>query len=270
MILINNKSLKELDEQTELEFIKLGISATPGSIARLFSKIINKNLGDFYDTLTENHLQCFLTTSTGQYLDNIGMIVNCVREKDEDDINFRKRISKQVLSLSKANEISIRLAVLSCEDVDDVILKRYSFGPGSMTIIPVAKKEDYDILNNVKSVVEETCSYGEKVVVKFPIKKYVKININVLLVNGISDIERQEIHLRVEEEVRKYINSLKVNEAFIINELTQRVMQVDDKIIDFSCNDFKINNRNCLFINQGARWDEKFFVSPDENSINIS
>ena len=46
-------------------------------------------------------------------------------------------------------------------------------------------------------------------------------------------------------------------------------MQTDDNIINYSCNGFKINNENVLFINQGSRWDERFAISPDENAITV-
>ena len=56
----------------------------------------------------------------------------------------------------------------------------------------------------------------------------------------------------------------------MINELTQRIMQVDDGIINYSCDVFSINNQRCLYINQGCRWDEKFIISPDINAVVVS
>lgn len=270
MILINNKDFKSLIEQTDLELVQNGFSITPGSIAKLFTDIINKNVAEFYETLTVNHLQAFVTTATGEFLDSIGKLLNCDRFTDEEDDDFRKRITHQTLSLAKANETSIRLAALACDGVEDVVLRKYSHGPGSFTVVPVTKDRSSSQIAAVTQALSDVTSFGEKVVVKMPSLKLVKFSIGIVYAINVDDNEKQEIAMTVREEIIKYINSLRVGEPLIINELTQRIMQVSEKIINYSCNSFKVNNQLCLFINQGSRWDEKFAISPDANAITVS
>ena len=83
------------------------------------------------------------------------------------------------------------------------------------------------------------------------------------------EIEKQSIRVSVREKIISYINSINIGESLFINELTQRIMQVSDSILTYSCNSIKINNKNCLLINHDCRWDEKFIVSPDEDSVVI-
>ncbi|MEG1870831.1 MAG: baseplate J/gp47 family protein [Peptostreptococcaceae bacterium] len=269
MILIHNKDFKSLVEQTDKSLVENGFTITPGAIAKLFTDIINKNIAGFYETLTVNHMQSFVTTATGEFLDSIGKLLNCDRLLEEKDEDFRKRITHQTLSLAKANETSIRLAALTCDGVEDVVLKKYSHGPGSFTVVPVTKDRGVNQISSVIQSLSDVSSFGEKVVVKMPILKLVKFNIGIVYAINIDDNEKQEIAMTVREEVIKYINSLRVGEPLIINELTQRIMQISEKIINYSCNSFKINNQLCLFINQGSRWDEKFAISPDSNSITV-
>lgn len=269
MILINNKTFEELCNESDVSLSELGFSTTPGSFAKLFSDIINKHISDFYETLTTNHMQSFVTTASGYYLDSIGSMLNCTRNVDELDDDYRKRICHQTLSLSKANETSIRLAVLNCDGVDDVVLKKYSHGPGSLTIVPVTKDVSINNIAAVEEAIQDVVSCGEKVIVKAPSFKYVKFNISLSLLLSIDDIVKQSIKNEVKTAITKYINSLKVGEVLIINELTQRIMEVDDRIINYSCDTFSINNQKCLFMNQSCRWDEKFIISPDLNSVNI-
>lgn len=270
MILIHNKDFKSLVEETDKKLTESGFSITPGSIAKLFTDIINKNISDFYETLSVNHVQAFITTAKGEFLDSIGKLLNCDRLSEESDDSFRKRITHQTLSLAKANETSIRLAALACDGVEDVVLKKYSHGPGSFTVVPVTKDRGTSQISAVYQALSDVVSFGEKVVVKLPVLKLVKLNIGIVYAINVDDNEKQEIAMTVREETIKYINSLRVGEPLIINELTQRIMQVSEKIINYSCNSFKVNNQLCLFINQGTRWDEKFVISPDSNAITVS
>ena len=269
MILIHNKDFDELSKQTEQKLEENGFNTTPGSIAKLFSDIINKNISEFYETLTINHMQSFVTTATGNYLNAIGKLMACERLTDETDEDYRKRISNQTLTLSKANETSIRLAALSCDGIEDIVLKKYSHGPGSLTIIPITSKSNADKIYDLEKILSDIISCGEKLVVKHPTYKYIKINLSLIFSVNTDDTVKQSISIAVRQAVADYINSLKVGETIIINELTQRIMEVDDRIINYSCNKFKINNKNCLYINQSCRWDEKFSISPDLDSITI-
>ena len=283
MILISNKDFSSLSETTMERLNAAGFTTTPGGIAKLFADILNKNISDFYDTLTINHMQAFITTATGEFLDAIGVLLNCVRKTDETDEDYRNRITHQVLSLSMANETAIRLTVLQVDGVEDVILKRYSHGPGSFTVVPLinVSYEVAAVLKAVEEAVLKVCSYGEKVVVKAPTIKYVKMTVSLIFSINTTDVERQNTAVAVRENIISYINSLSAGSPFLVNELTQRIMNMEssitgqsydyskDKIINYSCADFKINNQTCLLINQGARWDEKFAVSPDTNAITV-
>lgn len=270
MILIHNKTFDELKDELEESLKKLGINSSNGSIAKLFGNVINKFINDFYGVLTINHMMAFVTTATGEFLDSIGKLMNCERLEDEKDDDYRKRICNQVLTLTKANETAIRLTLLSYKGVADVKLKRYTNGPGSLTVIPVLDSTyREETLEPLKTIINDTVSFGEKVIIKPPKYKNVKIHISLHFSLSVSDVEKQSVAISVRDAVIKYINSLKIEESFLINELTERIMSVNDNIINYSIQHFSINNNDCLIINQGARWDEKFIVSPDKDAVII-
>lgn len=278
MQLINNKSFDEICEQMNTQLMENGFSTTPGAVAKLFADIIAKNIADFYETLEINHIQAFVTTATGEFLDAIGVLLACIRKEDEEDDNFRKRITNQCLSLSRANETSIRMAALSIEGVEDIVMKKYSNGPGSFTIMPIiSSNASADALEKVEQAVLDVCSYGEKVIVKLPILKYVKLSISLTYSSKLTDTEKQSLRVAVRDNIVNYINSITIGDVFIINELTQVIMQTtlnknidNNEVVNYSCNLFKINDEICLFINQGLRWDEKFQVSTDTDAITVA
>ena len=279
MELLNKKTFEDICEQTYAEMQKEGFSTTPGAICRLFADIINQNIADFYDTLKLNHMQAFVTTASKDFLDAIGVLLNCTRELNESDEDLKKRITNQCLSLSMANETAIRLAVLSIKGVDDVVMKKYSNGPGSFTVMPIISYlyNGDDVLQLVSNKVMSISSYGEKIIIKLPELKYVKLSINPIYSSRLTDSEKQGLSIKIRDNIITYINSIPVGQPFIINQLTECIMQSDNNdetnynsdIISYSCNDFKIDEEECLFINQGSRWDEKYQVSTDTDAIKV-
>ena len=135
MIVLNTKTFDELKEEATSDLQAVGFNTSPGAIAKLFMNIVNQNIANLYDTLTVNHIRAFVTTADGAALDAIGVLVQCFRLKDETDDNFRYRIVNQCLTLATSNETAIRLTALTVEGVNDVILKPYSMGAGSFTVI---------------------------------------------------------------------------------------------------------------------------------------
>lgn len=272
MILTHNKDFKTLTEETEKEMKKIGLNTDPGAICRLFANIINKRIVDFYDFFTNTILMAFISKATEEFLDNLGMLLGCERKINEEDDIYRKRICNQVTSLAKANEIAIRLAILSIDRVKDVKMKKHTNGPGSFTVIPIL----YDInlfnetYSDIEKQIQDVMSFGEKVIIKQPTFKQVKLKIVLSNELNLNDTQKQSIKISVRENIIKYVNSIKIGESLIINELTQIIMGTNDSILNYSIKEFKINNDNCLILNQGARWDEKFIVSQDSDSIIVS
>lgn len=270
MQLIHNKSFDELSLEVHKKLSEEGFSITPGSIAKLFSDIIIKYLSEFYDDLTDIHLQSFLSTSSGSYTDLIGKLVNCERySQEESDSSYKERISQQVESLSRANELSIRLEALKCSGVEDVVLKKYSHGPGSFTLIPLSHIYSKNLEDEVYQRVHQVCSLGERVIVKNADFREIKLDINLVLAQSLDERQQQSIKVSVVTAIDKYINNIRVGDTLIINQLTNAILSSSPEIINYTINSFRINNKDCLIINQSSRWDEKFIIANDVDSIVI-
>ena len=269
MKLIHDKDFDSLTKEIYDKMSDVGFCVTPGSIAKLFVDIISKYISEFYDDLVSIHMLSFLSTSNGKYVDMIGALVNCQRNVDETDDSYKSRITSQVEYLAKANELCIRMSALSVEGVQDVVLKKYSHGPGSFTVIPLTENYSDTIKDKLLKTIEENASCGEKIIVKPPIYKEVKLDINLIIKSTVDSRKIQNINIMVASAIDKYINSINIGETLIINKLTNAIMSASDDIINYSFNSFKINNKECLLINQGCRWDEKFVISNDIDSIVI-
>lgn len=271
MIVLNTKTFEELKTEATSDLQAIGFSTAPGAIAKLFMNIVNKNIANLYNTLTVNHIRAFVTTADGAALDAIGVLLQCTRLKEETDDNYRYRITNQCLTLATSNETAIRLTALTVDGVKDVILKPYSMGAGSFTVIILSDEDvtSTGILETVRKKLLDVHGYGIRYNVVSPTLTYVSIKQRLHLNDTLSDIEKQEIRYNVQLALSKYLSNLSIGEDIIIDKLTQVIMDVSPDIIQESNVQFKINGERALYVNQSCRWFERFIVSKDVDNVVI-
>jgi hypothetical protein len=272
MIVLNTKTFDELQGESLKELTSIGFSDSPGTIARLFLSVVNKNIDTLYKVLTTNHLRAFLSTSDGAALNAIGALLNCSRNSGETDDDYKYRISQQCLILASSNETAVRLAVLSTDGVADIKMKPYAMGAGTFSVIVVLEDgvDETTVLNNVTAAINKTYAYGIKFKVTTPTLTYIKLKIKVYLKDTVSDADAQTIRYDVQSALADYIAGLAVGEDIVVDQITQTVLNVSDSIISHQCLEFKINNEKALYVNQSCRWFERFALSTDVDNIVIS
>lgn len=270
-MLILNKDFNIIQKKAEEKLVEYGINNNPGSIARLFLSIMNDELAEFYDTLTIYHAQCFVSTATGDFLDDIGLLLNCKRNYREDDEDYRYRITKQVLSSAAANYTAIRLAALSVTGVNDVAFYNFSHGIGSFEVFILNDKNTIDdtLLESVYEAISKVAGFGIKYTVSSPLYKEVSISVKLIFNETSSKSTMDEVKIQVRQAISNYINNLAIGEGLNTNELTQRIMEVNEDIINYSILSFKIDNEEVIHSNQYCGVTEKFVLSSNKNAIQI-
>lgn len=271
MILLNTKTFEELQEEDLNNLQNVGFSTSAGSIAKLFLGIINRNIADLYDVLTLNHVQSFVSTATGSYLEAVGALVACERLLGEEDADYRYRISKSILSTATANETAVRLAALSVTGVRDAILKKYTYGTGSFSVLittdsPVPSPE---IIASVQSNVEKVTAYGTRFEVTGPDVVSVKLTLKLMTKDTTSIAVSQDLKYSVRQALRDFFATRQVGEAITPSQITQEVMNVNTSIVTYTCERFNINGSPAMFVNQDCRWNERFMLSADPDALII-
>lgn len=271
MRVLNTKNFEELRKEATSDLNAVGFNTSPGSIAKLFMNIVNKHIADLYDTLTVNHLRAFVTTADGDALDAIGTLLQCFRAENENDDNYRYRITKQCLVLATSNETAVRLTALTTDGVKDVVLKPYSMGAGSFTVIILSNEDvtSTGILENVRRRLLNVHGYGIRYNVVSPTLTYVSIKHRIFLNEKLSTAEKQELRYEVQLALIKYLSELKVGEDIITDKITQIIMNVSDDIIQEANIDMYINGEKALYVNQSCRWFERFIVSRETDNVVI-
>ena len=269
MIVLNTKTFEELSQEATSDLQAVGFSASAGSIAKLFMNIVNKNIANLYNTLTVNHLRSFVTTSDGKALDAIGKLLCCTRLENETDDNYRYRITQQCLVLATSNETAIRLTALLVDGVTDVVLKPYSMGAGSFTVIVLSDEDvtSTGILEAVRKKLLDVHGYGIRYNVITPTLTYVSIKQHLYIKDNISDMEKQEIRYNVQLALADYLSNLTIGEDIVVDKITQIIMNVSNNIVEESNVEFRINGEKALYVNQSCRWFERFIMSKDIDNI---
>lgn len=246
------------------------LSLTPGSTARLLLTIVNAELEALYEKLEEIHLNAFVSTAKAEYLDLIGGLLGCERTGSELDDDYRYRISNQVTILEKANMLSIRMALLQVDGVQDVKLVPYTHGSGSFTafIVTNTSTPTEDILLRCEEAIAPVVAYGIKYNIEGP--DLIPVQIGVKLVMEGSSEATQEVIDKVKDRLRIYINSKNIGEELIYNELIEIIMGASEDIYDMNIYDFKIDGLRVLNTNQRCRKNERFIESDLPDSITVS
>ena len=271
MIVLNTKNFEELSKEATADLEAVGFNTSAGSIAKLFMNIVNKYIGDLYRTLTVNHLRAFVTTADGDALDAIGKLLQCFRLPDESDDNYRYRITQQCLVLATSNETAVRLTALTVDGVKDVVLKPYSMGAGSFTVIVLSDEDvtEKAILDTVRMKLINVHGYGIRYNVISPTLTYVTIKQKIFIDDNLSDIEKQEIRYDVQLAVTEYLSNLAIGESIILDKITQIIMNVSPHIIQESNIGMWINGEKAVYVNQQCRWFERFIVSREKDNVVI-
>lgn len=275
MILLD-KTYEQIMEETLLELEGMGLDRNAGSVARLLLSIINKRLAGekgYYETLKINHAQAFVSKAKGNFLDHIGLLLDCHRtdEEQNDDEAFRYRITKQIQIVASANYIAVRLAALSVVGVQDVQMKRFTHGTGSFSVYVITENPitPQDILDEVQFQVDQVEAFGVRGEVFRPIIKPIEMKVRLVFKKTVPDLDRKLAIAQCQDELKNYVNGRNVGEPLEMTEINKLLKEVHPGIEEIIVFNYKIENRPALAVDQECAWNERFLESDKPNAIYV-
>jgi hypothetical protein len=168
-----------LDELRSLQGTQITNTAE-GSIARALLEIPAASVAEAYQAIRETAEKSFVSSSSGEYLDLIGVLVGTYREPNEPDDRFKFRITNALLFHAKGNITAIKIATELVNGVAEAIIEEGTAGPGSFTVYVVGIKPNevpWSLLSEVYEGIRNTVAFGTYFEVK-PVK-YLDVNANV-------------------------------------------------------------------------------------------
>jgi len=269
-MLFNPKSLDDLMTTSLARLRETPITESgPGGIARLFLAIINEQLAEVHEALNASILSLMVSRATGESLDAIGLMVDCTRNDNENDDNYRYRITKQVHAAATANPTAIRLAALSVEGVKDIVVKRFVRGTGSfgVYIITDAPVPSEETLEAVREAVSVVAAEGIRVEVFRPILLPVELMIKVFIDKRANDSERRAILTNSTRELRNYINSRSVGVSIDTTEVKNLLHEIHKYVLGYEVLVFSVQDSPRFWTHQHANWNERFIEASKPNAI---
>lgn len=272
MLLNIDKSLADLNEVSFKRLAEASIGVSAGSIAKLMLGIQNENIEGFYDTLKTNTVQAFLSYAEGEAVDAIGVMFNCTRLPGEDEATYKLRINKQNLTLASANETAVRLAILSIEGVEDVVMRAYTHGTGSFSVYPVTNNPvpDDDIMTAVEIKLDEMKGYGIRATAFPPVLVPVEMKARLIFDKTVQELDQRLIRSQAQQLIKDYVNTQSVGGAIVPNDLRKSIQDLNDGIFEVQFYQFRINNRPAVLVEQLAQWNERFIESSITDAILVS
>lgn len=265
---IPTKTLEQLQEEAlqRLQNTPLRDSG-PGSVVRLLLAVVNSVLAEYYQRLDVIHMNSYVSTASGDFLDLLGEIVHCERRENEPDDEYRYRISQQALADATANRTAIRLAALSVDGVKDVILHEYALGTGSCAVYVVIDdlSQQDTILSSVKTNIDDVRASGVRVEVLTPKLVPIGLKMALLFKSGTLELDRQSLASLAEQTVAAYLNSFYPGQSVSIDDLVKCAISagaydssLDSDIAEAHILSLTRNGKEVNVEDQYCRWNERF------------
>ena len=183
------------------------------------------------DTLVNHNFTDYTDQANGTLLVRNRAAITSGRSL-ESDPDFRYRISKQVTASEMGNQTAIRLAALSVPGVADISEVPYVRGLGTFGVYikSLDARVADELVNAVQDVVDQVQSFGNKGFALKPKEIGIEMVLSLTYRETVPNRDRASITRDVVGAMYDYVNNLNIGEDFIINEVVQRVMQVDDRI----------------------------------------
>ncbi len=176
----------------------------------------------------------------------------------ETDTQLRARIADAMLTRATANSASVLEAVNVLPGVADIRVDRNKNGPGTLqlTVIPVSNVPSQRLLAQARLNIETVRGAGTVVDVVGPRTVPTEIVVFLRFTEAVGEGEKPDIRSRATDAILIYLGELRIGQTFIVNEMIQRILDTDDRILDLEI--------RCFAFRRRAQVVRNFTPDPDE------
>lgn len=248
--------LQRFEEQTDI------VNIEPGTAVRTFSEVISEEFNQLYSEIGLVSTMAFVTTAKGQFLDLLGLMLNCYRVVGEEDNNFRIRITNQVYIIAGANQTSIRLKLLAIPGVNNIIMEEFTYGTGSFSVYIISDEASTsdDIMAVAREIVEDTKAFGIYAAVRKPVLIYLGLRVRLVFEQGTSLIEISNAKENIRVAIKNYADNIDVGGDFMVSEALRRMKNVSESISDLTIETMHLNQTQNFVRNVSANKGERIFL----------
>jgi uncharacterized phage protein gp47/JayE len=150
---------------------------------------------------------------------------------EEDDESYRFRINLRLHSQGGAAESDLRLGVLQLPGIQDVTFKREA-GTFTAFVYGISPAVSPSLLQLVQNEIDERTAYPLVGLAVAPDLVGISLTTQIKVSSTTSAADRGGIIASAARAAEDYINNLKVGQAVVINEISDKILNSDTRIID--------------------------------------
>ena len=99
----------------------------------------------------------------------------------------------------------------------------------------------------------------------------VSLGIVLTFVNGTTTAAQTNVIASVTTAIQNYIVNIPIGGTFVLDQLTQTILNVDPSILDYTITSYYFNQQSTFQGNVSIYWDEMFYPDPSlATPINVS
>jgi len=183
----------------------------------------------------------------------------------ESDEEYRFRLSRAMTSRYGSNLAAVEVAAVSNPGVARAELLQYARGAGTFDVllIPQGNRVTVSTRENTRRAIEQVAAYGVSFEVREPEYVPVRISLQLIFNNNVTEAERISLRAQVQSSILQYIASIPLGGELIINQLRAASL-VSPSIKDIKIIELYVNCKPRTLRNVQLREDELFI--PDEKT----
>lgn len=200
------------------------------------------------------------TTNSAIRCTNIYPITNGSDEEEDD--NFRYRISRAIFSAAACNADALRMGLLNIPGVRDVILKPFARGTGSVDVLIYSyfPTVSDDLLERVQEELDERlAAYGIKATAIAPTTISVGVRVRLGFKNTTSTEMKAIIRQNVKNAIAFYLDNLSIGAPAILDQITKAILLTSNEILQ--------SDIYLIEVSDETRIPENIIVDEDERIV---
>jgi hypothetical protein len=184
---------------------------------------------------TRHSFASYADASYGSLLVTNNAGITAGRDKEDDD-SYRYRISLELQARDRSGEPAIRAAILSVAGIQDVSLERKS-GLFYAYVYGVSPAVAPSLLADVQGAMDEVIAWPGRGIALAPDLVGISLSTTAKLAAGITSVDAPTVLSNAAAAAQDYIDNLDINQTLIINEIPNKMMQADSRVIDLGSPD---------------------------------
>lgn len=241
---IHSDIIKNFSSLTNLEI-------QDGTVIDYITHAVSDAVYQAYIEIQNNKNPHLYSNLRGNELDDLGMLVNCVRNADEQDDSYLHRLMEWLVSSEAANKDSIENALMNLKysSYAQYVPQIYGVGTGAIYLIPISYDTSTQTLaiNEAKNKVEQVKAGDSYIEYKIPPQKQISLAVHIEYKDN---VDSSFVFFSLQQKIQDYINGIAIGDILSIGDINKIGINEDGVsyfvVIQMYIDDIPVNNTEYL------------------------